>query len=96
MKKYKCPNCGKISTSMYCDTCEKSIPSSCAIDNVDAMSAEAAATTGELLEIKEYTKMNNSALDKIERHTKVMAVIMVISAVCTVANAVFMFIGFMS
>lgn len=93
MRKYKCPNCGKISTSMYCDTCEKSIPSSCAIDNVDAMSAEAAATTSELLEIKEYTKMNNSALDKIERHTKTMAIIMVISAVCAVASAVFMFIA---
>ncbi len=91
MTKYKCPDCGKISTSMYCDTCEKSIPSSCAIDST--MGSEE-AVANELKELKEYTKRNNYLLSEVERHTKMTAVIMVISAICAAASAVFMLIGF--
>ena len=33
MKMYKCPNCGKMNTAMYCDTCDKSIPAIYAVDD---------------------------------------------------------------
>lgn len=99
MRKYKCPECGKITTSMYCDTCQKSIPSQCAIDNIENMDAENAsvASTAELQDIKRYTQENNYLLSQIERHTKVTAVIMVISMICaavSAASALIMFINF--
>ncbi|MGN0701207.1 MAG: hypothetical protein ACI4J8_09430 [Oscillospiraceae bacterium] len=95
MRKYKCPECGKISTSLYCDTCQKSIPTHCAIDNMDNMTEESAALaqTDILSELKEYTKRNNYLLSEVERHTKVMSVIMIISAVMSLASAVFTIIG---
>lgn len=98
MRKYKCPECGKITTSMYCDTCQKSIPSQCAIDNIENMDSESAsvASTAELQDIKKYTQENNYLLSQIERHTKVMAVIMVISMICaavSAASALIMFIN---
>lgn len=29
--KYKCPHCGRINLSMYCDTCNKGLSSACAV-----------------------------------------------------------------
>lgn len=90
MKKYKCPECGKISTSMYCDTCQKSIPSQCEVDTFDSINADIATveSTEELKTIKKLTEGNGRYLSEIEHHTKVMTIIMVISLICSAVSVV--------
>lgn len=90
MKKYKCPDCGKINTSMYCDTCQKSIPSQCQIDTFDPVNAEIATveSTEELRAIKKLTESSSRSLNEIEHHTRVMAIIMVISLICSAVSVV--------
>ena len=87
MKKYKCPTCGKISSSMYCDVCEKSIPNNCAIDSYSSDSVEEwqAETTNDLLV---HTKVSNDILRRIEHNTSVMKVIMVISFICALISLI--------
>lgn len=42
--KYKCPDCGRINLGMYCDTCNKSLSSTCAMDS-EKLSSESGAST---------------------------------------------------
>lgn len=93
MKMYKCPDCGKVYTSMYCDVCEKSIPSNCAASAFD--SGSAGATNEAFDRLTRLEDSNNYLLSRIETHTHVMAVITVISTLCAVASAIFTIISAM-
>lgn len=42
--KYKCPDCGRINLSMYCDTCNKGLSSTCAVDS-EILSSERGTNT---------------------------------------------------
>ncbi len=90
MKKYKCPDCGRISTSMYCDTCQKSILSQYAIDSYEPENAEAASieSVSELQAIKRVMEENNRILNRVERHAMTMKVIMIISLICSVISVI--------
>ena len=85
MKMYKCPDCGKVSTSMYCDVCEKAIPANCAASMFDGGASVAANESFDRLTRLEDS--NNYLLSRIETHTHVMAVITVISTICAVGSA---------
>ena len=93
MKMYKCPDCGKISTSMYCDVCEKAIPAHCDASVFDGGASVAANESFDRLTRLEDS--NNYLLSRIETYTHVMAVISVISVICTVGGALFTFFSLM-
>ncbi len=86
MRMYRCPECNKLYPSMYCDLCQKSIPHSCATDAPGASGSDAA--TGTLEDIKRYEERSNYLLSEIERHARVMKIIMIVSAVCSALSAV--------
>ena len=58
MKMYKCPDCGRTSTTMYCDACGKTIPS-----QYVTYGAEAGTPSG----MAEGTDATNILLDKIHK-----------------------------
>lgn len=98
MKKYKCPDCGRISTSMYCDACQKSILSQYAFDYFEPANAEDASieAAGELQAIKRHTEENNRLLSCVEQHTRIMMIIMIISVICSAVSAVSALIMFLN
>lgn len=93
MKMYKCPDCGKVYTSMYCDVCEKAIPSNCEASAFD--NAASGATNEAFSRLTRLEDNNNYLLSRIETHTHVMAVITVISTLCAVASAVLSIVSMM-
>lgn len=74
--KYKCPNCGKLMTTMYCDLCEKSIPRSCAVEE-------------EQSDIKAELKNQAYILYDISRKVNIMYVIMIISVILSLIGTIF-------
>lgn len=101
MKMYKCPDCGRTSTTMYCDACGKTIPSQYVTYGAEAGTpsgmAEGTDATNILLEkISRAEESNNELLTAIQRNTKIVAVISIISAVAAVASAVIMVLSLIS
>lgn len=100
MKTYKCPNCGRTYSSMYCDACGKTIAAKYAVYGEDTSGTQGGALSGadatnELLaKIKRTEEDNNYLLSRIEKHTKIMSIIMVISAIIGVIGAIFILLGF--
>ena len=96
MKMYKCPDCGKTYTSMYCDICGKNIPSQYAVHGTSSSRndvAEGADATNELLEkINNLESKNNTLLAQIEKHTKVVSTIMLISVILSGVSVLLAFI----
>lgn len=93
MKMYKCPDCGKTYTSMYCDHCGKTISPQHAVFGAEAGGnsglADGTDATNIILEkINSTEKENNELLSAIQRNTKIVAVISIISAVAAVLSAV--------
>lgn len=86
MKMYTCPNCGKVNTVMFCDVCKKNIPAQFVTYGLESASRDGAVTgtdaTNALLEkINVVENKNNILLAQIEKHTKVVSTIMIISVI---------------
>ncbi len=91
---YKCPNCGKISTTMYCDTCEKAIPRNCAVESYQLSGEELGKATSQSTdEIKSMMKTLTSTMESIEHDTHVIYIIVIIFAIISAINAAFGIIG---
>lgn len=101
MKMYRCPDCGRTSTSMYCDACGKTIPSQYVAYGAEAGTpsgmAEGTDATNILLEkISRAEESNNELLSAVQKNTKVVAVISIISMVAAVASALFTVLSLIS
>lgn len=101
MKMYRCPDCGRTSTSMYCDACGKTIPSQYVTYGAEAGTpsgmAEGTDATNILLEkISRAEERNNELLSAVQKNTKVVAVISIISVVAAVASALFTVLSLIS
>ena len=101
MKMYKCPDCGRTSTSMYCDACGKTIPSQYVTYGAEAGTpsgmAEGTDATNILLEkISRAEERNNELLSAVQKNTKVVAVISIIYMVAAVASALFTVLSLIS
>lgn len=97
MKMYKCPTCGKTYTSMYCDYCGKSIPSSCttygSMDGDNAVSGEDA--TNEMLnKIARYEESNNRLLEKIAKSTTFIAWVVFVNVLASLALTLYYIFAF--
>lgn len=92
MKKYRCPYCGDISMSTYCDSCEKSIPSSCIVET-QAESATEEQEGKNMNELINHMKKSNELLRTIERNTSVMKVIMIINFICALISVIITVVG---
>lgn len=49
--KYKCPNCGRINLSMYCDTCNKGLSNACAVTDSETRKFFVQSHSGSRLEV---------------------------------------------
>lgn len=101
MKMYRCPDCGRTSTSMYCDACGKTIPSQYVTYGAEAGTpsgmAEGTDATNILLEkISRAEERNNELLSAVQKNTKVVAVISIISMAAAVASALFTVLSLIS
>lgn len=100
MKMYRCPDCGRTSTSMYCDACGKTIPSQYVTYGAEAGTpsgmAEGTDATNILLEkISRAEERNNELLSAVQKNTKVVAVISMVAAVASALFTVLSLISFM-
>lgn len=87
---YKCPYCGKVTTSMYCDVCEKSIPRSCTVDTHQMNDKELAeASSHSIDEIKATLKNLTYSVSEISRKVHVIYVITIISVILSLIGAIF-------
>ena len=101
MKMYRCPDCGRTSTSMYCDACGQTIPSQYVTYGAEAGTpsgmAEGTDATNILLEkISRAEERNNELLSAVQKNTKVVAAISIISMVAAVASALFTVLSLIS
>lgn len=88
MKMYRCPECNKLYPSMYCDLCQKSIPASAATYGGDGTADGTDPIANETLEkIRQLESQNLDLLRCIESNTRVVKIIMIVSAVCSLVSA---------
>lgn len=87
---YKCPYCGKVTTSMYCDVCEKSIPRSCTVDAHQMDGKELAeASNHSIDEIKATLKNLTYSVSEIRRKVQVIYVVTIICIILSLLGAIF-------
>lgn len=87
---YKCPHCGRLSVSMYCDVCEKTIPRSCAVDAHEMNDKELAeASSRSTDEIKETLKNLTYSVSAIGNKVQVIYVVTIISIILSILGVIF-------
>lgn len=86
MKKYKCPECGKISRTMYCDSCSEPIPPENEIAEESNLEGNhIAGTINEHFEELEKSLNDIKALlTQTEKNTSVVIVLSAITSICAV------------
>lgn len=82
--KYKCPVCGKSSDMMYCDTCGKAIPKSCEVDE-PGIHEEQEKKASDAMQ-----RENRELLRRIERNTRIVAIIALVYAICSVIYGIYL------